>query len=541
MSDHISDKHQTTPNHDSKPQSAEQGGNEVQDKTSKPYAHVQERITPPMIAQFQRSIGNRATQNLMKQSKSIPSTSKSSTDKQHIQRSAGFEAELSIPSLGPAPSNVSQTRLKDHQGKATVAIEQFIFGGLPYGEDRGSNAFFTLKPDHNELQKKAREIWKKLETLGLLLEMPADSTSNLEYVTLAIDELAPKSTKAYTDQFDAIKNHADFVVGDAKNKIVQLGSPANDTYTGIPVDDFKSWLGDDYNEIEDLVIDFQNAVKNEFYIQATVGIIPSAIRDLHQKHTRDDIKGLVTPREAAIFFANQITDNAEKLFLAARKSDKYPFFHNMKDVDFQSFMGIVHILAMYKIGSAINQTSAIPKSSSSKNAVPFMSKMKSMGDILKKAGTTYLQNTNVPNWVMKKIDDRIDKSDAIKPDFWLKNFSKLEDYRGVRPSIFLGDSVEDIELEEMGFVTTVMSGLKPNVMNTGKDRTFEEPDAMPDAVSQASEGQKGAQFEYRWLSDYPDSSGLAAALMKVVNEVRELNLKHVDGNEKQTILTKVDE
>jgi hypothetical protein len=65
------------------------------------------------------------------------------------------------------------------------------------------------------------------------------------------------------------------------------------------------------------------------------------------------------------------------------------------------------------------------------------------------------------------------------------------------------------------------------VRTMGSPRNFDAPDQLPDEVSQASAGQQAAQFEYRWITARPSADGLAAELKKVVDEVRNLNLKHM--------------
>jgi hypothetical protein len=463
-----------------------------------------------------------------------------------IQRSVGFEAELSVPSFGPPPSSVDKARLatgpEGHE--PTPAIEQFFFGGLPYGVDRGHNTNFTLKPDHNELQEKATAIRAKAKEMGFLLGDPERSTSNLEYVTPPLDELAAGSTARFNTQLSAIKDHAKTIFPGAKATLSAIGAPAADTYTGIPETDLQTWLGSRYKDVEALVTGFKDSVKNEFYLQATVGIIPSAIRDLHSRYTPKSGEEVKTKMRRAMLLATRYVDalvdsqGFQKLSYIKKmrqgdvvKSTSGDVTLPARPIDYEAFVGVLHLIFTYMVGSALNQTNLLD-GSTAKNSIPFLSKMRNMRHIITKAAPS-LQKNPPPEFLIGFIDSYFAKSPLTKVKFWVAN--GLQDRRGVKdrePTVdvtFVLSMLSDLDEPDLFDVSAVSS-----------PRSFDEPDALPTEVSKASADQQGAQFEYRYITARPDADGLAAELMKVVDEVRTLNLKHVSADRRLHIIQTAD-
>ncbi len=461
---------------------------------------------------------------------------------QLVQRKVGFEAELSVPSYGPAPGAVDDTRLtKGPDGDApTPAIEQFLFGGLPYGENRGENEHFTLKPDHNELQDKMIPLWRKLRSMGILLAIPTTTTSNLEYVTKPIDELAVNSTQAFDQQFAAIQNHVNALFPAATTSMQAIGAPGVATFTGVPVADLQAWLGSRYGEIASLVGDFQASVKNELYLQATVGIIPSAIRDLHKAHAPARPEDAVTVPELAMVWVDRYIDQ----ILGFDEFQNHPYIQELRNgkdqkgwlggtthkparpIDYEAFTGVLHLMLMYAVGSALNQTNLFD-GSSKKNSVPFLSKMSNLRSIIS-AAAPGLQAHRPPSDLVAYIAHMFGAIEQTKVDWWIQT-AKLEDRRGVegREATIGSTFVSDMLGGNWILPESIFGGTQ--VTAVGSPRSFATPDQLPPEVSQASGGQQAAQFEYRYLSARPSGDGLAAELTKVVREVRQLNLKHMPG------------
>lgn len=464
-----------------------------------------------------------------------------------VQRKVGFEAELSVPSFGPAPSSVDSTKLAPgpNGGNATPAIQQFLFGGLDYGENRGEDAHFTLKPDHNVLQTKMRALWTKLGTMGVLRTMPTVATSNLEYVTKPIDELSLNSTLAFDRQFAAIQKHVNAMFPTARTAMLPVGAPGVETYTGVPLNDLQTWLGTDYAQIAGLVADFQASVKNELYLQATVGIIPSAIRELHRDHAA------TLPQGGALETAMTAVDTAIDDLVASDDFQNDPYVQAMRNgkdekgwfgstvqkparpIDYEAFVGVLHLMLMYMVGSALNQTRVF-QGASRKNAVPFMSKMANMRYIITSAAPG-LQANRPPKSLISYLDQALRAVEATQVSWWVsKGLQKAQPGQDERAATVNNSFVSDMLAGNKLLPESIFGGNQVRTM--GSPRNFDAPDQLPDEVSQASAGQQAAQFEYRWITARPSADGLAAELKKVVDEVRKLNLKHMPHQRRHEML-----
>lgn len=76
------------------------------------------------------------------------------------------------------------------------------------------------------------------------------------------------------------------MIGTAAAQTSAIAPPAAAAaaHTGVPLQDFQTWLGDRYGEIDGELTAFTKTIKNQFYLQATAGVIPSAIPTLFYKH-----------------------------------------------------------------------------------------------------------------------------------------------------------------------------------------------------------------------------------------------------------------
>jgi uncharacterized protein DUF4157 len=475
-----------------------------------------------------------------------------------VQRKVGFEAELSVPSFGPRPGAVDPAKLGPGPDGdlPTAAIQQFLFGGLDYGVNRGENEHFTLKPDHNALQTRMRALWAKLRTLNgqdgnrVLRQAPTINTSNLEYVTKPIDELEVNSTLAFNQQFAAIQGHVNAMFPAAKTTMAPVGAPGVETFTGVPLADLQAWAGSRWGYIAGEVAAFQAEVKNELYLQATVGIIPSAIRDLHKAHAPANPMAATTYMQLAMAHVDQaITaliasdDFKDDAYIQEMQHGKQTTgwlggttSHPARPIDYESFVGVLHLMLMYMVGSALNQTNLLDRSSG-KNAVPFLSKMSNMRSIISSAAPG-LHAHRPPAAFITFLDRELSAVPQTRVDWWLSTYNRLQDRRGTsderRPTVRNDDFVSRMLGTNLVLPESVFGGAHVNVV--GSPRSFATPDQLPEDVSRASGGQQAAQFEYRYITTRPDANGLAAELTKVVTEVRNLNLKHLSPHARQDMI-----
>ncbi len=459
-----------------------------------------------------------------------------------IQRKVGFEVEMSVPTFGkPVAFHPEWFKDGPEGAKAPKNIEIFLFGGLPYGHDIGENANFRLTSDHNDLQRKSKAILGKLLEMGYVLGHPAKgdykNVSNLEYVSPALDELAPNSTTAFQTQFNAMKNHMQTVWTDAKTKMKLIGAPAAACGTGVPVAEFKQWLGDDYKTIEPFITEFQDAMTENLYLQATVGVIPSALRDLHKRQIpeSDDDKTHWHKAIAGIdAYVDKVVDDLireDDPFLTDLASPKPDLLKaKVHGIEMEAFKGELFMILMYMVGNALNQTDLLG-GSSGKNAVPFLSKM-NLGQIQDTAMTNYQRGflgEYPPDATIRKIIAAFKSFKAVKVENWVAQ-------RGLKMG---GPKRTSFITDDEAFIRGVLTGKNVTAINTGRSRQL-KADNLPKEVEEASAGQKGVTVEYRHISESPTPGTLGTSLMKVVREVRELNTKHLPALVKKRIIDAAD-
>ena len=429
---------------------------------------------------------------------------------------------ISVPSMPapPAVLNVMAGQHAHHGNLPTPEIEGFLAGGLPYGANAplgATNADFQLKADHNELQTRHRAIRQAMAGMGYVIPPLARTMSNLEYVTPAEDELAANSTTLFHQHLNAITTHANQVIN-LQNGTNAIPPPAATAHTGVPEQDFKTWLGPRYSGIQGEIDAYKAATKNEFYLQATVGFIPSALPELYQSGR----SGYFTLFPSTF---QSIADATHAMVQSLVDDSEFSGLEYVKDlkqntVHYQAVVGLLYTIASYMIGQALNKTSLFD-GSSSKNAVAFLSKMTDLKLIGSTAMPTELRGTPPPTSAIKVVAKKFNASGYTKPAHWIDTLGVV-----ARPGN--GDVIPD------SFVTRVLMGF--DVGAVGSPRNFGAPDAMPAAVSTASGGQQGAQFEYRYITDRPDTGGLRDALMKIVEQARELNTKHMSTSPRRALL-----
>jgi hypothetical protein len=333
----------------------------------------------------------------------------------------------------------------------------------------------------------------------------------------------------------------DLVWNEVKTRFKKIPTPAGDYYTGVPVDDLRAWLANRYNEIEPLVTEFQDAIDDSLYLQATVGIIPSALRDLHREYVAEE-PGDRDVMQAVADAANTWVDAIVKKMLDL--NDEYVkdlstaptgAFSSMSSkqtaIDLEAFKGVMHLCQMYVIGSALNQTNLF-EGSTQKNAVMFLSKM-NLGSVRRGAMTKYqggFFSSAPPASTITLIANGLSLCPLSKVDYWVGK--GLSDRRG-QPE--RGPFIANVET----FVRGVFTGEQVQAVNTGLSRQL-NIDEMPAAVRDASAGQQGIPVEYRYIKLKPKPAQLAAALLRIVRDVRRLNTKHMAADQRDALIAAAD-
>ncbi len=452
---------------------------------------------------------------------------------QPVQRLIGFEMEYQIPTFG---NKVEAVELQGGANTPDVSLKHFLFGGLAYGEELGGSAklgenSFRLTTDHNN--KVSREpIREKLAEMGKLDpadKSDRDASSNLEYVTSPVDELAKGSDKVLGDLIDLVSNHATSTFAIAnKGKIDNIPAPSADAYTGTPVDKFRAWLSpEDFEEIKPTIKSFWDNILDSIYIQATIGVMPGGVRTLMEKAADPDGVHFTGDKFSHIYEA---IESAATAVGAAVASHKYiQDLKTQKETrTLRSIEGMIRLLVMYLIGEALSQTSAFP-GGTIKNAVPFLVKIDPAK--ISDAGTVGMVLFDmVPDDFVTTLAGEISGLDEITVDYWRTlgyeaRVRKKDDF-------VTAGSVENL-------TKMFLQGKKPTGTSAQTGSQLKKLDTIKGLKS--SDGQQGIPLEYRYVKARPDAAGLKAELMKIVKEAREINLSQGSEEERQKIEKEVKE
>ncbi|WP_018667081.1 hypothetical protein [Bacteroides gallinarum] len=449
-----------------------------------------------------------------------------------VQRSIGFEAELCVPTMN-----------KPQNDDAESKINTFLKGGVGYGVPLGQiDKNIRLTSDHNNLANTHIDIRKALIKQGYTVPK-LEPMTNLEYVTDPFNELDSSKDCEIDQAIENIANHTKSLFNnDVDSKMIPI--PNSSYYTGIP----KGELETKYNgKINNEISNFQTSIKDSYYIQATAGIIPSAVRDLHNNFIESEMMEINgTPQKniykKVIVTAINIVDEVIK---ALETEEWFCNANAIKKIkknnyeSYESFMGILYLAYMYMLGSAINQTTFFGKSTI-KNAVPFMLKLTNMKNVCladKNLDDFIIKTKSKPNKKKKElikllhsIDVFLEGSAYATPAFWESTITGM----GLKVSRADENDKNRTAIVDRKLVSNIFRENKEKLTssaNTAEERGFNAPDEMDS--DQIKVNQEGLQLEYRYIFFKPDSNNLKDTLWSIVNEVREHNKKWVRNRQSQ--------
>lgn len=406
------------------------------------------------------------------------------------QRMCGFEAEFPVPTME-----------KD-------GLPGFMAGGMKYATELGKSSDFKMVTDHGCFQNIHRQLVEAVNSKQGNASTPFKNISNLEYVTDPIDEFAAGSDERFHQQFVGIQHHAENLISFAKNRTGSI--PETSSFTGLPVTELIEILGED---AKPLLTAYQEMIKPEFYIQATVGIIPSSLSDLWKeekdgnvifpdlmKNTRDIASELIAQswfQEGMLDFTEVDSPPDTSSITQVRHLKGGPY-----QAAYDSLIGQIYMITSYGIGAIchkIRQAKPDKSPDTTKNLVPFM--LKTGWEHLDTAILSNSLKLNIALFLSEKIPE-----EKIDNGFFMGNlfFSFVLDALNGDPS-----------------TTTLASPVS--------GRRFPEPDDMPDQI-----GQPGIQVEYRHIKVRPTPGELPDTLMAIVQDVRAMNSKYLpQGGEKE--------
>lgn len=394
-----------------------------------------------------------------------------------IQRLCGFEAELPVPTL------------------AKNGLDGFLEGGMEYATELGKNDLFKMVTDHGAFQDVHRSIVnavnKENEKTGKI-PPPFKNISNLEYVTEPVDEFAADSNQKFMGQFEAIVQHAQALFSFVTTRMGAI--PETSCFTGLPVAELREMLA---SQADPLLTAYVALIKPEFYIQATVGIIPSSLGDLWKKEKDEEFK-LPDLREYTRNLVDKLVTESwfqegELDFSKVETSTETPpdLVKDLPEETYNALIGLLYMIASYVAGRILYQQASL-QNSTTKNLVPFMLK-------------TGWEQLEVPIL-----------SDSLIIDIAAYFSSKLKDDNS---DFFVGASTPNV----FNFVWDVLKG-KENILTLASphsSRLFSKPDELPEEI-----GQPGIQVEYRHIKANPAIKELPTVLMKIVEDVRRMNTQY---------------
>ena len=470
----------------------------------------------------------------------VPKTSESIAENnatQPVQRYVGFEVEYQVPTFGPAVETVT---IQDGKNPADNQLKHFLFAGLPYGTELGGSAklgdnSFRLTTDHNSAISR-EPIRAKLASMGKLDPadtVDRDASSNLEYVTSPVDELAKGSDKVFNTLIDEVANHAasTFAVANGK-KMGKIPAPATNVATGTPIDKFQQWLSDDdLEQVKPTITSYWKNILDSCYIQATIGVIPGGVSTLMQK--AKDTSGLhYTGGQFDQIYA-AIDTSFLAVSTAVANHEYIKSLDPFSEETLHAVNGIIRLLLMYLIGEALSQTDAFP-GGTIKNAVPFLIKI-DPAKIIGAGPAGMAIFDAVPDDFVTTLAGEISGREEITVKYW-RDLGYGARVRGSTDQVTVG-SVENL-------AKMFLQGKKPasTGAQTGSQLKNLDPiTPLSGELFPQNEGQKGIPLEYRYVKARPNAIGLKAELLKIVREARDINLSRSSSTEKSKIEKQVKE
>ena len=459
-----------------------------------------------------------------------------------LLRKVGFEAELMVPSLGPSADRLTYVK---EPGKVTPAIKSFLDGGVPYGTDMGGKtADVRLDSDHGTPVDRTPIVTKLIE-LGYVTGTPSEPRTKIEFVTTAMDELAPGADARIGSVGTNLRDQMAAALTQAQSgSMHQLGAPAKAGYrTGVPVADLKAWLGGDYAALDVLVKEYlTSGVQDDVYLQATVGVLPTSLMAFFKQVQRPGGKVEVAAPSAArqklLGMVDEVVQALDAKFASAADD------HWVRTLDAPSrhaFRGLLGLIYSYMLGDTLHQTSG-GTLSIVKNAVPFLIKMSPYG-LLATTGPHGLVDNPPPREFVRGLADLLKKTKYLQLAYWVEESRKegtavsdgmLPAKLDARPTgerLITGDYTDFVERALLGTGGAIAVVVGKELPAPDKPPT----DAGGINVFFELYNQQGIPLEYRAIRNRYQVSTVQGAIDEIVNDVRLVNLRSLTDEQKAAV------
>ncbi|MEV4442587.1 DUF4157 domain-containing protein [Streptomyces sp. NPDC049577] len=463
-----------------------------------------------------------------------------------VQRLVGFEAELSVPSFGTHDT----TGLNPVDGRAPASdLGAFFHGGLDYATPVVTGENLRIVTDHNSLSRRLRDLYAVLANLTgrdgapVVTGRPAAAMSNLEYVTAPVDEMAPGSDATVKQLAEHIEGHVGQIFGQQPTARMFMVPHSANAATGTPLAALQQWLGPDLygrSDVQEAIRGFQADIKQELYIQATVGVLPSGLPSLYSYQAGVSHDSRRNDRNAHIADGWRAAAVAVNRAVSLLRSNVVPALLNddQGSGDKEALTGTLALGVSYAIGSAMVEAGVRGATSTTKNAVPFLLKMANLGAIRQQATTDLLrrgvitpeQANELAAWIHQHIPE-------TGTAHWQAHMAKY-------PQITAnpGDPVYDTRHDQGRNGVANTARMLHALLNGTEDfevvrpgRPLENADKPNDTIVPHVGGQKGAPLEMRWISERAAPGQLWPMLKKIMDEARKANLATVPSSLSQEI------
>ncbi|MEV7672888.1 DUF4157 domain-containing protein [Streptomyces sp. NPDC088752] len=465
-----------------------------------------------------------------------------SADPDAVQRLVGFEVELSVPSFGQhAPAGLNTV------GGRTPGTDLggFFHGGFPYAATVMSEENLTILTDHNSLARRVRVLHAVLSELTGDGGQPvasgqlASSMSNLEYVTAPFDEMAPGSDAAVKKVADRIDAHVEAIFGqDPKNNAFAVpGSPV--AATGTPLAALRDWLGPELfgnAKVQAAIRAFQNDIKAEMYVQATLGVLPSGLPSLYNFQADVDHESRRAPGKEHIADGWRDAAAAINRAVPRLRSDVVPkLLPGLESGDQAALTGTLALGLSYAVGSAMIEAGVRGPTASTKNAVPFLLKLANLGGLRGTATTDALREKVVGQDVLRQLaawlHSEIPETGVAH---WQQHLSRYPANTPNPAGPAYGHGATGVG-NTAQMLDSLLNGTEDfPVIAPGK--ALPKSDEPNDLIVPHIGGQKGAPVEMRWLTTRATSPGQLWSMFKtIMDEARKANLATVPSKESRGI------
>jgi hypothetical protein len=414
-------------------------------------------------------------------------------------------------------------------------MKSFLDGGVPYDTDIGGKAEgadVRLDSDHSEKVDRT-PIVNRLAELGWVSGEPYEPQTKIEFVTTAVDELAPGANRRLREVGTTLERLLTDTLAQAQSgKMKQLGAPAKAGYqTGVPVGDLESWwfLEKEETELNALVQNYlNNGIQDDVYLQATVGVVPSALVTFFARAALPGGKVEVAPPSAArqhiLGIVQEVVADLDTRFTGASEE------HWVRTLDKDSkdaLLGLLGLVFSYLLGDTLHQTSGGTRTVE-KNAVPFLIKMSPYG-LLAKTATHVLRNNPPSKNFVREVGEFFKKSKYLQLPYWVEEArmdeptavgeGKLGAKLTARPTaqrLVTGDYTDFVEQALLG------SGGAVQVIVGKQLPTPDKPPTDSGGVNVFYElyNQQGIPLEYRAITKRYKVSEVLPAISEIVGDVR---------------------